>query len=190
MECEFTVELGEDDPTLAVPWRSPDGAMEYVDLREDLSRIDELSEVKEWPELGEFLRALNAGPFATAKCDAWLETLMDVDDEPYAAEMKCASYVDVFFVAPPLQFGGFAEHEAAAKGVVERIRGAEELRARAEIVVRRVYFGEGTQEPGLYWTVYVRGYGEGEETARGEWGKSLEMLAKLLASNSESTIVV
>src|SRR5579885_2067307 len=166
MDCEFSVELGAEDPTLAVPWRSPDGAVEFVDLRGHPEDVDRIAEVKEFPELREFLCALNEGRYATAKCDAWFETLMDVEDEPYSAEMKCASYVDVFFVEPPMQFGEFELHEREARNVVERVRHAEELRARAEIVIRRVYYGEHTQQQGLYWTLYVHAYREDQASAR------------------------
>ena len=173
MECEFSVELGAEDPTLAVPWRSPDGSVEFVELRLFPEEIEFIPEVRRFPELREFLLALNEGVYATAKCDVWFDTLMDVDDEPYEAQMKCASYVDVFFVAPPLQFGRFEVHEPVARGVVQRIREAAGINARAELVVRRVYYGEKAQEPGLYWTVYVTGYGEDMASAREQWKQGM-----------------
>ncbi|ABF40014.1 hypothetical protein Acid345_1011 [Candidatus Koribacter versatilis Ellin345] len=176
MECEFSVELGADDPTLAVPWRSPDGSVGFVDLRFDSSMIVELSEVKEFPELGEFLRALNSGEFATAKCDVWFDTLMDVDDEPYEAAMKCASYVDVYFAGARL--ASFEEHELRARAVVKRVRAAEEIRGRAEVVVRRAWFGE---DEGFYWTVYLTGYGEDSDSSRQQWAKAMRVVEKALS---------
>ncbi len=168
MECEFSVELGADDPTLAVPWWSPDGSVGYVDLREHPLEMDRLSEVRAFPELGEFLRALNGGEFATAKCDSWFDTLMDVDDEPYEAAMKCASYVDVYF--PRERLDEFEEHERRARAAVMRVRETEEIRARAEIAIRRAWFGE---EQGFYWTVYATGYGEDAESARERWKEGM-----------------
>jgi hypothetical protein len=176
MDAEFTVELGSDDPTLAVPWQSPDGSVEYVDLRAHPEKIDELSEVREFQELGECLRALNTRDFVTAKCDACFDTLMDVDDEPYEAKMKCASYVDLFFTGER-QLAPFAEHESKAREVVQRLRTDEELPARAEITVRRAYFRE---ETGFYWTIYVFGYGDDTEDARANWGKALQAVLRAI----------
>lgn len=178
MECEFSVELAKDDPTLAVPWRSPDGKIAFLDLRVHPEQIARLSEVKEFPELGELLRTLNSGGFATAKCDAWFDTLMDVDDEPYGATLKCGSYVDLFFHGAHI-LAAFAEHERAARDVVKRVRAAEDLRARAEVAVRRAYFEKGE---GFYWTVYVFGYGESRREARAEWAKALKTLASNVPS--------
>ena len=180
MECEFSVELGSDDPTLAVPWRSPDGSIAYVDLRAYPDAICDLPEVHSFPELREILLALNTGESATAKCDVWFDTLMDVDDEPYQAKMKCASYVDVFFVASPLRFGGFEVHEPVARQFVQRVRKADDLQARAELVVRRVYYGEDTQHAGLYWTLYATGYGADTASARQELAKALKILGNSL----------
>jgi hypothetical protein len=176
MECEFTVELGGEDPTLAVPWRSPDGTIAFVDLEAHPEAITQLEEVQQFPELGDFLIALNSGPFATAKCDAWFDSLMDVDDEPYEAAMKCASYVDVFF-AGDRKLAGFEEHERLARAAVNEIRRAEDLPARGEIAIRRAYFDEGQ---GLYWTIYAFGYGDDPAASLAAWAKSLNTLAKCL----------
>lgn len=172
MECEFSVELGADDPTLAVPWRSPDGSVEYVDVRAHPEEIDKISEVTEFPELAEFLRTLNRGSFATAKCDAWFDTLMDVDDEPYGAAMKCASYVDVFLAEEKL--ARFSSHEQRAREVVTAVRNVEDIAARAEIVVRRAWFGE---EEGFYWTIYVTGYGSDVGSAREQWARGMKLVS-------------
>lgn len=178
MECEFSVELGADDPTLAVPWSSPDGSHLYVDLHLHPEEIPGLSEVKHFPELGDFLRALNAGPLATAKCDAWFDTLMDVDDEPYQAKVKCACYVDVFF-AERHQFAGFAQQERAARALVQRLRGSADLAARALVALRRAYFHE---HEGFYWTLYVFGYGTETEGARRMWRNALALVRDVVAS--------
>jgi hypothetical protein len=179
VDAEFSVELGGDDPTLAVPWRSPDGATVYVDLRSNPSKIDELSEVRQFPELVDFLRLLNSGRLATAKCDAWFDQLMDVDDEPYEAKMKCASYVDVFLVGES-RLSDFALHESVVRRVTERLRTSEIVAGRVEIIIRRAYFGEDDPETGYYWTVYVFGYGDGLENARSNWSKALHLVQTAL----------
>ncbi len=179
MDAEFSVELGADDPTLAVPWRSPDGANAYVDLRTHPELIQELSEVRQFPELAEFLRVVNRSRFTSAKCDAWFDQLMDVNDEPYEARMKCASYVDLFF-ADARRLADFATHETIARNVILHLRGLEELSARAEIIIRRAYFEE---DEGLCWTVYVFGYGDALESARSSWRRALGLVqSALLAS--------
>ena len=178
MDAEFSVELGADDPTLAVPWRSPDGHISYLDLRSTPEAIEQVVEVRAFPELRELLQALNASgsPYQTAKCDAWFDTLMDVDDEPYGAAMKCACYVDVFFgglenLAP------FNEHEQRAQAVVQRLRQAEDVPARIEVIVRRAFFQD---ESGFYWTVYVFGYGDDMDSARSNWNAALTALRNAL----------
>jgi hypothetical protein len=176
MDCEFTVELGTDDPTLAIPWRSPDANVAYVDLKAHPEAIVQLPEVQQFPELGDFLIALNSGLFATAKCDAWFDTLMDVDDDPYEAAIKCASYVDVFF-SGERKPASFEQHEQLAHAAVQRIRAAEDLRARSEIAIRRAWFEE---EVGFYWTIYAFGYGDDQVSSLATWSKSLQILMKCL----------
>ncbi len=171
MEFEFSVELGPDDPTLAVPWRSPDGTIAYVDLRSSPEAIDSLSEVRAFPELADFLRAFNRHPYATAKCDAWFDTLMDVNDEPYAASLKCASYVDIFFPEAPL--APFAEIESHARAFVRQVRNCQIDEARAELCLRRAYFASGE---GFYWTLYLTGYGSTQEEARAAWAAALKLM--------------
>jgi hypothetical protein len=176
MDTEFSVELGADDPTLAVPWRSPDGASAYVDLRTNPELIRQLTEVRQFPELGEFLRAMNRSRFTSAKCDAWFDQLMDVNDEPYEAKMKCASYVDLF-LADSQERLGFATHETTARNVSQNLRKLEELPARAEIIIRRAYFED---DEGLYWTVYVFGYGDSVEGARSSWRRAISLVQSAL----------
>ena len=178
MDAEFSVELGADDPTLAVPWQSPDGAVHYVSLRDNPEEVDKLTEVREFPEIGEFLRSLNSrsSKYGTAKCDVWFDTLMDVDDEPYQATVKCVSYVDLFF-AGESKLADFAAHERAARAVVQRLRVAPGLRARAEFVVRHAYF---SNDQGFYWTVYVFGYGEDAIRARAAWAEALSAVQQAL----------
>jgi hypothetical protein len=176
MDAELSVELGAGDPTLAVPWRSPDGVNAYVDLRTHPELIEELSEVRQFPELAEFLRAVNRSRFTSAKCDAWFDQLMDVNDEPYEAKMKCASYVDLFF-ADAQKLADFATHETTARNVIQNLRRLEELSARAEIIIRRAFFEE---DEGLYWTIYVFGYGDSVESARSSWRRAVGLAQSAL----------
>lgn len=178
MEAGFSVELGADDPTLAVPWRAPDGANAYIDLKEHPESIERLAEVCNFPELGEFLQTLNGpgSPLETAKCDAWFDTLMDVDDEPYEAAMKCSSYVDLFLRGERRQ-AKFAEQEAIARTLAQELRETNDVAARVEIILRRAYFEDCT---GFYWTIYVFGYGDGLGSARRNWQSALRIVQAAL----------
>lgn len=178
MDAEFSVELGADDPTLAVPWFSSDAKIAYVNLRNTPEAIEQLAEVRSFPELGELLRALNAqsSSFQTAKCDAWFDSLMDVDDEPYEAAMKCACYIDLFFAAPQT-LASFPEHEKQARSIVQRLRESADRSARAEVIIRRAYFRE---DEGFYWTIYVFGYGNELQSAWENWKAALVQLRTAL----------
>lgn len=179
MDAEFSVELGENDPTLAVPWKSPDGATQYVDLRQHPERIIELSEVRAFPELDDFLRSVNASRLATAKCDAWFDQLMDVDDEPFEAAIKCASYVDVFFHGEK-QLSDFPTHESVARNITARLRALENIAARAELIIRRGYFEDANPGAGFYWTIYTFGYGDSLQEARQAWRAALRQVQTAL----------
>lgn len=185
MDAEFSVELGRDDPTLAVPWTSPDGSCGYVDLSAHPEEIDRLSEVLQFQELGQVLHRLNAGgsPYRTAKCDAWFDTLMDVDDEPYESSVKCASYIDVYF-AGEHRLAEFPQHEFAARAVVKNLRGLPDQNARVEIAIRRCYFLDAAEPAeALYWTLYAFGYGDDISEARAAWGRALGEVCDVLTAH-------
>ena len=75
MEADFAVELGADDETLEFPWAADaDGhRYRYYDLKRHPELLAQVEEAQRVPELGEFLRAMNAASsiLETAKCDAW-----------------------------------------------------------------------------------------------------------------------
>ena len=59
MDADWSVELGADDAALEFPWSSPDGSMHYVDLLRSPDWLTAIPEAKQFPELGEFLLAIN-----------------------------------------------------------------------------------------------------------------------------------
>ena len=73
MDADFSIELGREDPVLDFPWKDPAGKLAYVDLKRHPELMARIEEAEQFPELGEFLRALNSprSMVETAKCDAW-----------------------------------------------------------------------------------------------------------------------
>jgi hypothetical protein len=179
MDADFSVELGREDPVLDFPWKDPAGRVAYVDLKWHPELMPLIAEVQEFPELGEFLRALNSqlSLLQTAKCDAWATTELSVEEEIYDASTKFASYVDVVFsdINVRLSLSG---HEQFARKLVELLERAPEIPAAAEVCVRRGYFEwVGGVREGCYCTLYASGYGNDGASARQNWGVGLKLMA-------------
>jgi len=179
MHAEFNVELTADDPTLAVPWSDPEGRWEYSDLRTHPGQIARIAEAKTFPELREFLVAVNAAAsnLQSAKCDAWFSREITEEETEFGAPCKFGSYVDVAFHQAAPQ-GSFAIHEAFALRLVELLRRAPELPAAMEIIIRRAHFEspDATVREGFYFTIYVTGYGDDEADARQSCGIALRLV--------------
>jgi hypothetical protein len=184
MQAEFSVELGADDPTLALPWHDPEGRWKYVDLRAHPERVGEIAEAHAFLELREFLATVNAEPsnLQSAKCDAWATSEISEQEEVFGAAWKFGSYVDVAFHQPGPQ-ASFALHEAFALRLVELLRRAPELPAAAEVIIRRAHFespdfdSSGVEvRDGFYFTIYVFGYGDDEFEARQSCGIALRLV--------------
>jgi hypothetical protein len=176
MLAEFTVELGADHPTLAVPWFDPESGCKYVDLRLDSTAL-ELIEESRHPEMRHMLAALNAPPSSlqTAKCDVWFSEEITEEEAIFGAACKFGSYVDGFFVALAPR-SSFPMHEAFAKRLVELLRRAPELQASFEVILRTAHYAEGDDvREGFYFTFYVYGYGDDEQQARQAWGIALKL---------------
>jgi hypothetical protein len=173
MQADFSVELGPDDPTLALPWSDPEGRFHFVDLRRHPEAIDQIEEAKAFFELREFLATVNttSSNLQSAKCDAWFSDELNEEEAVFGASCKFGSYVDLAFHQRAPQ-ASFPIHEAFAARLVELLRRAPELPAAAEIIIRRAHFespNHGVVE-GCYFTLYVFGYGDDEDRARQSWG--------------------
>lgn len=178
VDADFAIELGPDDETLEFPWADPDGGLRYYDLRREPELLGEIEEARRVPELGEFLAAVNApaGLFETAKCDAWLSREINVEEEIFGADLKFGSYVDLVFSDEAPRFS-FPAHEGAVKRIVQRLRGAADFPASAQLLVRRCFYGEGA---GFYLTLYLFGYGADQDAARKQWGVGLKLAENAL----------
>lgn len=190
MEVDFAVELGPDDETLEFPWTAPNGGPRYYDLKRQPEALTHIAEAARFPELGEFLAAINSplSPLETAKCDAWATTEINLEEAIFNAPWKFGSYVDFVFTDPSARFS-FAEHEELLKKLTALMTRVPDLPASAEFLLRRCFFrcspreGEGLRE-GFYVTLYVFGYGGDEGKARQQWGIALRLAGNAIAQLS------
>jgi hypothetical protein len=177
VDADFEIELGAEDDALEFPWRSEDGHMRYYDLKAQPDLLLYISEANEFPELGEFLSAVNARSiFLTAKCDAWYETELNEAESIYGEPMKMGSYVDLLFEAEASR-STLPAQERLVKRLCQLLGQAPEMPAAAEFDIRRCYGAEAQgSAPGFYVTAYTFGYGNAEEEARKRWGIALKLV--------------
>ena len=175
MQADYAIELGAEDPTLDLPWTAPEGGPRYIDLRRYPELISQVEEAAWYPELAEFLKAVNASPpLETAKCDVWNSSEMDPEEEIFGAAWKYGSYIDlVFSGAERFLFG---ESEKLVKQLVELLKRAPEISALVEFMVRRAFYASPDLREGFYITLYVFGYGKDAESARRQWGIALKLV--------------
>ena len=185
MQAEFSIECGAEDERLEIPWASEDGALRYVNLKENPALIVDLDEARQYPEIADFLRTANSarGAFQTAKCDAGFTNEMTVEDEPFGTSGKFGSYVDVLFAAPAVR-RSFERNEDCARSLVRLLRRGPEMPASAEFLVRRCFFADDREPDGFYITCYVFGYSDNEEDARKHWGIALRLVGSALVQIS------
>ena len=188
MQADFSIECGPDDERLEIPWASEDGLLAYCDLKRNPDLIQQLVEVRQYPELEEFLRAANsaASVFQTAKCDAWFTTEIAPEEEIFEKSGKFGSYVDVVFESSDARVS-FAAHELEVKSLVGLLRGEPEMPASVEFLVRRCFFHDRDEQDGFYITCYVFGYGNDETEARRNWGFALRQVGKVFCSERDSS---
>jgi hypothetical protein len=179
MDADFSVELGQEDPVLDFPWTDPSGKLTYVDLKRHPESMASIAEALQYPELGRFLRTLNADSSVveTAKCDVWKTAQLNTDEEIHDAAHKTACYVDILFSDVGARLS-LSEHEQFARKLLDGLRLSAEIPASAEICVRRCFFGEGESiRDGFYCTLYVSGFGSDGERSRRNWEVGLKYVA-------------
>jgi hypothetical protein len=182
MDADFSIELGREDPVLDFPWKDPAGKLAYIDLKRRPELMASIKEAEKFPELGEFLRALNSARsmVETAKCDAWATSELSPEEEIYDASNKFASYVDVVFSNLDARLS-LPAHDQFARKLVELLRRAPETPSAAELCVRRCYFAEeGGVREGFYCTLYVSGYGNDGASARQNWAVGLKLMGNAI----------
>ena len=189
MQVDFSVELGGDDPTLEIPWSSPDGVIGYRDLKVDPGALDEIPEAADYPELREFLAGSNApgSKLESAKCDVWSSTEIHPEEEIFGEPCKFASYIDLFFSDPQVR-NSFARNEQFLRELTASLSSAPEIPASAEFVLRRCFDRRNDEAvEGFYFTAYVFGYGADSSRARSCWAKALAMVGDAVQSPPAAT---
>jgi hypothetical protein len=189
MDADWSVELGRDDPTLEFPWFSPDGSRRYIDLLQSPQSAHEIPEARQWPQLAEFLLALN-GPMSawqTVKCDVWLDDDLGEAELMYEATLKFCSYVDLIARDAPARFS-LEHHESFVKSAAKQLSDDDEQAISCEFTVRRCwYHGQGPKHDlssGFYVTFYLFGYGSNEGQARARWGEGLRRGTAILTGRA------
>jgi hypothetical protein len=202
MDADFSIELGRDDPVLDFPWKDPAGRLAYFDLKRQPELIAQVEEAQQFPELGEFLRAVNSprSLMESAKCDAWATTELSLEEDVFDASHKFASYVDLVFsntasanalvanadvadadAATIDRRLSFPVHEDFAKRLAELLRRAPEISSSVEVCIRRCFFGDaGETREGFYFTAYITGYGSDEAAARRNWEVAVKLAANAI----------
>ncbi len=182
MDADFSVELGAEDPTLAIPWWSEDRRLRYYDLKAQPDLLLYIEEANHNQELAEFLTQVNssASRLASAKCDAWFTTELNEEEAIYGAASKFGSYVDLIFAAEEPRFS-FALHEQFARQLTKLLGRAPQISAAAEMIIRRCFYGIGNDaEPGFYVSFYLFGYGDDAAEARKRWGIGLKLVGNAI----------
>ncbi len=193
MDADYSIELGPTSPALEVPWQDADGHIRYVSLRRHPELIAELEEVRNFPALGELLRALNHQDSAweTAKCDVWLEN-EDSNEESsegdtFGAAFSQHSYVDLILNEAHRGLRkSLTAHQQLARRMAHTLEEhGEELDATAaEIVLRRCYFhtdgADSNSDDGYCLTLYLSGYGATPAKAEERWQQALRLAAGCL----------
>lgn len=182
VEADFSIELGTEDPTLCLPWADAESGLRYYDLKRRPDLLLNIQEAIHFPELGEFLAAVNspASRFESAKCDAWFTTDLNPEDELFGAAGKFGSYVDFIF-SDAKQRSSFPEHELLARQLTQLLKRVPEIPAAAEIMVRRACYHSGEIiTDGFYFTLYVFGYGYDAGESRQRWAIALKLTENAL----------
>lgn len=193
MLADFSVELGKDDPALEIPWYSKTSPLEYKDLKRYPELLREIGECSLYPELGDFLRRINANgmPIETAKCDAWCTTELAPEEEIFGATWKFVSYVDLLFSSDSAR-ACLDDHTTFAKDICKLLDRAPEMASAAEFIVRHCHFHYHNDPDvdgsftGFCITAYVTGYGDSQNEAQLRWAIALRMLQNVLVQITAS----
>jgi hypothetical protein len=192
---EWNAECGSDDPVLVVPWSSPDGALHWVDLRDDPDALDHVTEADDYPALLAALRTMNGNrsPVFTAKCDVWPMDAEEVEATRYelmldedVATAGIASYIDALWRERSI----FTSRHRMEQMLYRLDRLAAELPhslALLECTLRPAVADlDGSVAEGFAITLYVKAVGVDQPEAEQRWDAALRAVALLFRSKELS----
>jgi len=186
VQVDCAVELGRDDPTLDVPWEDPEGSHRYFDLKRYPELLREVPEAVQYPELREFLTAVNSPAcfVETAKSDVWSTTEMNTEEDIFEAAYKFGSYVDLLFDDGSLR-SSFEAHERFTRDLAQLLKKAPEIPASAEFLIRRCYYrSETAVSDAFFITFYLFGYADSEDHACKQWAIALKLVENAIRQTS------
>ena len=190
MQVDFSIELSGDDPTLEIPWSSPEGIICYQNLKLDPGALDQIPEAADYPEVREFLTTINTpgSRLESAKCDVWSTTEIHPEEEIFGEPCKFGGYFDLFFSDPQVQ-DSFSRNEGFLKDLTSSLRSAPDIPVSTEFLLRRCFYRRGDQVcEGFYFTTYVFGFGADPSEARNRWATALEEIRNCLMRRSVEPI--
>ena len=182
VRVEVIQELEPGDPSLEIPWASPDNArVRFIDLKKFPKKLEHVKECRKHAPLALLLRRVNAAGSAlrTAKCDVWITTKLAEDEQvDFDVRYKIGSYVDLVFDSNRLN--SHLESHLRFGKQLEDVLTPCRIQAQMEIAVRRCLF-HPKERWGYYFTIFVHAYGATRTNARREWDRAVDSLADALS---------
>jgi hypothetical protein len=188
MLAEWSVECSAEDPVLVVPWKDPESAAAFVDLRANPYDFDAIPEAEHYPPLMQALRALNAtrSPVFTAKCDAWpleaeeLEHLqLNLDVSPSEAPAGFASYIDLVASERSL-FTSFPQHEQLLRRLTRLAAPLDHPTSALDCVLRPALIDFDGPQQGYAFSLYVKALGADPHAATDAWSAALQAVVAII----------
>lgn len=150
----------------------------YVRIKGEAEAVRRIPEAVGWPELGEFLAAVNAveSPIETVGCEKGFFPV----EERGEPTVKLGSYVDVIFTDAALNDCP-KNTLLLASHLLRAVEGCERWWSEVESNLQRFRGVVGAVAP---WGLFLRvtGYGRNQEEARRLWGVTLGRLGSVVAS--------
>ena len=163
------------------------GTLRYYDLRADPNLVDHLPEAQSSSELRKFLLRMNAAGFPlTVGQMRPLVYSRDIGRRRNLWRDRASLPATwIFYSLLAERQLVFADHEDYAARLCDLLKGAPEMPASAEIMVRRCFYADHPDHDGYYFTVYVSGFGETEAQARQRWSIALTLVQHALVQSVE-----
>ena len=173
----FEVLLTVDHKPLGVPYLRPSEDSEsnsFIDLKSQPERIDEIPELRSWPELKKLVGEINnpSGTFKTLGCAEFV-----YEDE--GTKYRLLTYVDFCFAETTANgdHGNFYDLFHRFTEYVGKFKPPDDLVIKIELR-RTAFYDENIA--GWYMAYWVQGFGDTQEEARAIPNAGLKILEDFL----------